>query len=88
MSDVSQASLILQKRFLDVVSSKHRPCITSTSCARSNIATTKQKIISKLRKKFVAFKNGVCVWGGGGGASEFYRRQTSTLDLGSVPSTK
>ena len=45
---VSWASLTFQKRFPDTVSSKHRPCIASTSLTRSLIATTKQNIFSKM----------------------------------------
>ena len=37
-----RTSLIFQKRFPDVVRSEHMPCIASTSCTRSSIATTKQ----------------------------------------------
>ena len=47
---VSRASVIFQKRFPDAVSTKERGNIVTTSCTRSHIASTKQKIIiSKLR---------------------------------------
>ena len=48
---VSQASLIFQKRFPDAGSIHIRPCMASTSCTRSHISATKQKImIWKIRK--------------------------------------
>ena len=40
---VSRASVIFQKIFPHAVSSQYRPCEASTSCTRSNIATTKNK---------------------------------------------
>ena len=46
---VSWASLIFQKIFPHAVSSQYRPCVASTSCTRSNIATTKI-IIEKILK--------------------------------------
>ena len=35
--------IIFQKRFPDDVSSQHRPCVASTLCTRSNMATTNTK---------------------------------------------
>ena len=47
----SRASLIFQKRFPDAVNTKRRPYVASTGCTRSQIATTKLKIIiTKIRK--------------------------------------
>ena len=44
---------LVQKRFPDDVSSLHRLCIASTSCTRSNIATTKERLmISIIVKKW------------------------------------
>ena len=48
---VSRVSFIFQKRFPDAVNTSGRPYIASIGCTRSQIATTKQKIIiSKIRK--------------------------------------
>ena len=40
---ISRASFKFQKRFPDAVNSLHRPCMASTSCSRSHVATTKQQ---------------------------------------------